>query len=94
MNNPRQFFSILEVCEQVGIAENNIYTFIEREWITPIPSANSDVGNFDHEDIARIQLIVDLINEMGVNEEAVPVILHLIDQLHYLRNQVIQKNNL
>ncbi len=96
MNKPRQYFSIVEVCERVGLEENNIFTFIEKEWITPIPTANSKNASdthLDHEDIARIELIRDLTNDLGINEEAVPVILHLIDQLHYLRNQLLLNSN-
>jgi hypothetical protein len=37
---------------------------------------------FDQEDIARIQLIWDLKSQMGVNDEAVPVIMRLVDQLN------------
>ena len=36
-------------------------------------------------DIARARLIHDLKNNIGVNDEAVPLILDLIDQLHGLR---------
>ncbi len=36
-------------------------------------------------DIARARLIHDLKKNIGVNDEAVPLILDLIDQLHGLR---------
>ena len=36
-------------------------------------------------DLARAQLIHDLTTSLGVNDEGVPVILDLIDQLHGLR---------
>ena len=56
--------------------------WIEAGWLLPIePDANrlSDI------DLARAQLIFDLTANLGVNDEGVPVILDLIDQVHGLR---------
>jgi len=36
-------------------------------------------------DLARARLIRDLKNDLGVNDEGVGVILHLLDQIHGLR---------
>jgi chaperone modulatory protein CbpM len=35
--------------------------------------------------MARAQLIQDLRRDLGVNDEAIPIILDLIDQVHGLR---------
>jgi chaperone modulatory protein CbpM len=43
--------------------------------------------DFSELDVARAQLIHDL-RRMGVNDEGVPVILDLIDQLHGLRRML------
>jgi hypothetical protein len=59
-----------------------ILTYIERCWIQP------EHAELDHEDQARIHLIQELQNVFGVNDEAVPIILHLIDQLHFFQNKV------
>ena len=40
---------------------------------------------FSDADIARAQLIRDLKNDLGVNDEGVSVILSLVDQVHGLR---------
>lgn len=63
-----------------------ILTYIERCWIAP------DSSELDHEDQARIHLIQELQNVFGVNDEAVPIILHLIDQLHFFQNKVRSRN--
>jgi chaperone modulatory protein CbpM len=63
-----------------------ILTYIERRWISP---ANSEL---DQEDQARIHLIQELQSVFGVNDEAVPIILHLIDQLHFFQNKVRSRN--
>ena len=41
--------------------------------------------NFSDTDVARAHLIRDLKGDLGVNDEGVDVILHLVDQLHGLR---------
>ena len=76
-------YTLTEVCKITGLDEPLLHTFIEREWITPVQSAA-----FDREDVARLHLILDLEHQMGVNEDAIPIILHLIDQLHYLRGRL------
>jgi chaperone modulatory protein CbpM len=40
---------------------------------------------FSDVDLARAQLIRDLRDDFGVNDEGVEVILHLLDQMHGMR---------
>jgi len=56
--------------------------WIESGWL--VPRKQYEGGPFAEIDVARAQLIRDL-GELGVNDEAVPIILHLVDQLHGLR---------
>ena len=56
---------------------------IEREWVSPAAP-----DSLDEEDIARIHLIQELRIDFGANDEAIPIILHLMDQLYYLRLQM------
>lgn len=59
-----------------------IELWIEAGWL--LPSQNGDRG-VSEIDIARAQLIHDLKHGLGVNDEGIPLILDLIDQLHGLR---------
>ena len=43
---------------------------------------------FQEIDVARVRLIRDLRREMALGEEAVPVVLSLMDQLYELRGQL------
>lgn len=43
---------------------------------------------FSEVDLARAQLIRDLRDDFGVNDEGISVILHLIDQMHGLRRSM------
>ena len=83
-----QSFTLIEVSKIAGVAPSLIRELIENEWIQAhraevIDSAES----FDEEDLARIQLIVDLRTDLGANDASIPLILHLIDQLYYLHEQ-------
>ena len=71
-----------EVCIICGTTSDVIIHFIEEKWIVPFDKVHNQ---FDEEDIARMRLILDLKNQFGVNDEAIPIILHLIDQLHIYR---------
>lgn len=81
----KKIFKITEIIESHNLSEVFIYQCIEKEWIVP-----SDMKNtyFDQEDISRILLIKDLKEDFGVNDESVPLILYLIDQMHWLKSQV------
>ena len=57
--------------------------WIEEEWL--VPSGTATEPAFSEGDLARAELIRDLIDDMGVNNEGVGVILNLLDQLHGLR---------
>jgi hypothetical protein len=48
---------------------------------------------FDEEDLARIRLIYELQHVMGVNDESIPVILHLVDQLNRMHIEVKSRNS-
>lgn len=74
-------FEIYEVVEQYDLDEGFIRRCIDCEWIIPCDCENN---NLDNEDIARMLLIKDLLEDFGVNDESVPLILHLIDQIHSL----------
>src|ERR1700754_2456801 len=59
---------------------------IEGVWVRRHASRSS--REFSDIDVARARLIGDLRGDLGVNDEAVPVVLDLIDQIHGLRRLV------
>ncbi|MGA2143236.1 MAG: hypothetical protein ABSG94_12590 [Brevinematales bacterium] len=81
----KTIFEITEVIEKYEVDEIFIIDCIEREWIIPIDIKKTLL---DIEDISRILLIKDLKEVFGVNDEAIPVILHLIDQLRWSQAQI------
>ena len=56
--------------------------WIEAGWLAP--RANGEGSHFSEVDLARVQLILDL-QALGANDDAIPIILDLVDQLHGLR---------
>jgi len=66
---------------QIDIARLRV--FIDRSWISPFTIDGKTM--FKDVDVARAELIADLTNEMGINDEGVDVVLDLLDQLHSLR---------
>lgn len=61
-----------------------------RVWVRQglIKPADEAAQNFSETDIARAALICNLEDELGFDEEDVPVLLSLIDQIHGLRSEL------
>jgi chaperone modulatory protein CbpM len=76
-------FDVEEFCRTAGVPPTTLEVWIEEGWIRPAPS-QGDRG-FATIDLARAEFILDLRGAMGVNEEGIAVILHLVDQIHGLR---------
>jgi chaperone modulatory protein CbpM len=60
--------------------------WIEAGWLVP-PQTEPELM-FSDVDLARAQFIRDLREDLGVNDEGISVILHLIDQMHGLRRSL------
>ena len=60
--------------------------WVERGWVQP--DAAGEAWEFREIDIARIRLIRDLRRGMDVGEDAVPLVLSLLDQVYELRGQL------
>jgi len=56
--------------------------WLEAGWL--MPHRDDDAAHYSEIDVARAHLINDL-KRLGINDEGMPVVLDLIDQLHGLR---------
>ena len=74
-----------------GLQVRTLEFWLEQRWL--IPEETSAGMNFSDIDVARARLIQDLKTDFGVNDEAIDVILHIIDQLHGLRRALAQLHN-
>lgn len=77
---------IEEFLSRSDIDAATLEDWIEREWLLPQRKAKRFV--LSELDAARAHLIRDLKLDFGVNDEGVEIVLHLIDQLHGLRQAV------
>ncbi len=75
--------TLKEVVAQTEIHEGDIVTWVEQSWV--LPNAESGRWLFDDSDVARISLIRDLREDMAINDEAMPLVLRLLDQVYSLR---------
>jgi chaperone modulatory protein CbpM len=83
-------FSIQQVITEIGISETDLRLWIEQRWVLPAKREDSFV--FDDVDLARARLIRELRADLMVNEEAIPVVLSLLDQVHALRRALASIN--
>lgn len=81
-------YSVSEVCEITGAEKTFVVHCLRSHWVSP---AHPEESELDEEDLARLRLILCLQEDLGVNEEAVPVILHLLDQIYTLRDEVMNR---
>ena len=72
-----------EFLVRAQLGRDTLEAWIKEEWL--IPSQSAGELTLSDTDIARAQLIRDLKNDLGVNDEGVGVILNLVDQVHGLR---------
>ena len=73
----------LDFLYRAQLDQETLEVWIEEEWL--LPSRTATELAFSEADLARAKLILDLINDMGVNNEGVGIILNLLDQMHSLR---------
>jgi chaperone modulatory protein CbpM len=77
-----------EFLQRAHLDRGTLEIWIRAEWL--VPSRAADDRAFTEIDLARARLIRDLKQNMGVNDEGLDVILHLIDQMHGLRKALAE----
>lgn len=68
---------------RAGLEVQTLDVWIAQQWLAP--DDTSDELSFSDADVARAHLIHDLKGALGVNDEGIDIILHLVDQIHGLR---------
>ncbi len=77
-------WTLEQVIAEAEITKAEIKVWIDQSWVLPVEEEGQVL--FDEVDRARIRLIVELRGDLEVNEEAIPVVLRLLDQVHSLRH--------
>jgi chaperone modulatory protein CbpM len=52
------------------------------------PSGDADSWTFETIDVARTRLLTELTGDLGLDDEAVGMVIDLVDQVHTLRGQL------
>ena len=81
-------FTTREFIARAALDEATFSIWVAEGWL--VPADSDDNCTYGDADLARVQLIRDLTDDLGVNAEGVDVILHLIDQMHGLRTALAQ----
>jgi chaperone modulatory protein CbpM len=80
--------SVQEFCVRARLQHRWLEAWVTAGWLVPPQTAPELM--FSDLDLARAQLIRDLREDLGVNDEGIEVILHLVDQMHGLRASMQQ----
>jgi chaperone modulatory protein CbpM len=72
-----------EFSQIAGVEQVVLKAWIDAGWLSPRQDRQD--WQFSDLDLVRVRFILDLRGPMGVNEEGIAVILHLVDQIHGLR---------
>lgn len=75
---------ILTLCEK--LTADRLERWMQDGWINP--RREDDQTVFDDLDRARANLICHLLDDLDLQEEAMPVILSLLDQVYSLRGEM------
>jgi chaperone modulatory protein CbpM len=67
---------------QARLEAQVLEAWVAAGWL--VPDCTGGAQRFSEVDVARAQLIHDL-RDLGINDDSIPVILDLVDQLHGVR---------
>ena len=78
--------SVQELCIRARLEHRWVEAWVTAGWLVP-PQTDPELM-FSDLDLARARLIRDLREDLGVNDEGIDVVLHLLDQVHGLRGSM------
>ncbi|MGH7045928.1 MAG: chaperone modulator CbpM [Stellaceae bacterium] len=69
-----------------GLERGELQHWIENRWV--LPERSGETWLFHEVDVARIELILEIRHEYAIDDEALPLVLSLLDQVYALRRQL------
>lgn len=69
-----------------GLDRQELVHWVENRWV--LPEQRGGNWLFHEVDVARVELIWEIRHEFAIDDEAVPVVLDLLDQVYGLRRQL------
>jgi chaperone modulatory protein CbpM len=81
------------IAQVSGLTREDLEHWIANDWVRPEDSASGGDYVFHEIDVARVRLIHELHHDLRINEEALPVVLSLLDQLYEQRRRLRELND-
>jgi chaperone modulatory protein CbpM len=75
--------TVEQLCLEIRCSRGDLIAWVEQRWIKPVRQGDEIL--FDEADAARARLIDELRRDLAIDDEAMPVVLGLLDQLYYAR---------
>ena len=69
-----------------GLDSRDLARWIANRWVLPEPRGQTWI--FHEVDVARVKLILEIRHQFAIDEEAMPLVLGLLDQVYDLRRQL------
>ena len=69
-----------------GLDRNELSRWVENRWV--LPERRNETWVFHEVDVARVELILEIRDEFAIDDEALPLVLSLLDQVYDLRRQL------
>jgi chaperone modulatory protein CbpM len=69
-----------------GLDRRELADWVENRWV--LPEQRGDTWLFHEVDVARVELILEIRHEFAIDDEALPLVLGLLDQVYGLRRQL------
>jgi chaperone modulatory protein CbpM len=69
-----------------GLDRRELTRWVENRWV--LPERRNETWIFHEVDVARVELILEIRHEFAIDDEAMPLVLGLLDQVYELRRQL------
>ena len=69
-----------------GLERRDLSRWVENRWV--LPERHADTWIFHEVDVARVELIFDIRRDFAIDDEAMGLLLGLLDQVYGLRRQM------
>lgn len=69
-----------------GLERRELARWVENRWV--LPERHADSWVFHEVDVARVELIFDIRRDFAIDDEAMGLVLGLLDQVYGLRRQM------
>ncbi|HWD59964.1 MAG TPA: chaperone modulator CbpM [Stellaceae bacterium] len=69
-----------------GLERRELIRWVENRWV--LPERQDDGWVFHEVDVARVELIFDIRRDLAIDDEAMGLVLGLLDQVYGLRRQM------